>query len=115
MNFFDKITGKDMTKALKRFESRVEKLPTDYSEAWEEIKTNIWSHTDLTGRNLIPIFDGVLYLLEEMATDGLSIEEALGKDIKSFCLALVDDEGSKSYRNVWRKQLNHNIAKKLGK
>jgi len=115
MKFFDKVTGNDMTKVLKSFETRVEKLPAEYSKAWEEIKTNIWPHTDLTGRNLIPIFDGVLNLLEEMATDGLSIEEALGKDIKGFCLDLVDDEGSKSYRNVWRKQLNHNIAKKLRK
>lgn len=57
----------------------------------------------------------ILNLFEEMAADGLSVEEALGRDIKGFCLNLVDNEGSKSYRNVWRKQLNHNIAKKLGK
>ena len=38
MNFWEKITGSDMTKELKNFESRVEKLPADYQAAWEEIK-----------------------------------------------------------------------------
>jgi DNA-binding ferritin-like protein (Dps family) len=52
MNLWEKITGSDMTKELKTFESRVKKLPADYQEAWEKIKVNIWPHSDFTGRNL---------------------------------------------------------------
>ncbi len=115
MNLWEMITGSDMTKALKIFESRAKKLPADYQEAWEKIKLNLWPHSDLTGRNLMPILDGVLDLLEETAADGQSIDEVLGEDIKGFCSALAGEEGAKSFRDKWRQQLNNNIAKKLGK
>ena len=115
MNFWEKITGSDMTKELKAFESRAKKLPSDYQEAWEKIKANLWPHSDFTGRNLMPILDGVLGLLEEAAAEGQSAAEVLGDDIKAFCSALAGEEGAKSYRDKWRDQLNNNIAKKLGK
>ena len=115
MNFWERITGSDMTKELRTFKSRAKKLPADYQVAWEEINVNIWKYSDFTGRNLIPILDGVLGLLEETAADGQSIQEVLCDDIKGFCSALVGEEGAKSYRDKWRQQLNNNIAKKLGK
>ena len=114
MNFLEKITGSDMTKEMKTFESRAKKLPADYQGAWEKIKANLWPHSDFTGRNLMSILEGVLGLLEETAVDGLSVEEVLGDDIKGFCCALAGEEGAKSFRDKWRKQLNNNIAKKLG-
>jgi DNA-binding ferritin-like protein (Dps family) len=115
MNFWEKITGSDMTREFKAFELRAQKLPEDYQMAWEKIKINLWPHSDFTGRNLMSILDGVLGLLEETASEGQSIQEVLGDDIKGFCLALVGEEGAKSYRDKWREQLNNNIAKKLGK
>lgn len=115
MNFWDKITGNDMTRELRAFEQRIKKLPADYQEAWEKIKTNLWPRSDFTGRNLMPILDGVLGLLEETAADGQSVHEALGEDIEGFCSALAGEEGAQSYRDKWRAQLNNNIAKKLGK
>lgn len=115
MNFWDKITGSDMTKEMKAFESRARKLPADYQAAWEEINSNLWPHADFTGRNLMPILDGVLGLLEQSAADGQTVQEVLGDDIKGFCSALAGEEGAKTYRDKWREQLNHNIAKKLGK
>ena|SRR5690349_8942891 len=114
MNFWDKITGSDMKKELKTFHSRAKKLPADYQAAWEEINANLWQHADFTGRNLMPILDGVLGLLEETAAEGQSVQEALGDDIKGFCAALAGEEGAKSYRDKWREQLNNNIARKLG-
>ena len=115
MNFWEMITGSDMTKEMKAFELRAKKLPADYQAAWEEIMTNLWAHADFTGRNLMPILDGVLGLLEESAVDGQSVQEILGDDIKGFCAALADEEGAKSIRDKWRAQLNNTIAKKLGK
>ncbi|ERK30135.1 DUF1048 domain-containing protein [Clostridium intestinale] len=115
MNFWDKITGNDMTKELKTFEARVKKLPDDYQEVWEKINENLWVYSDFTGRKLMPILDGVIGMLEEAAAEGQSVEEVLGDDIKGFCSALVGEEGAKSFRDKWRKQLNNNIAKKLGK
>ena len=60
MNFWGKITGSDMTKEMKNFESRAKKLPADYQAAWGKIKDNLWPHSDFTGRNLMPILNGVL-------------------------------------------------------
>ncbi|MFS0722403.1 DUF1048 domain-containing protein [Paenibacillus sp. 1P07SE] len=115
MNFWEKITGSDMTKEMKAFELRAKELPADYQTAWQEINANLWAYSDFTGRNLMPILDGVLGLLEESAADGQSVQEVLGDDIKGFCSALAGEEGAKSYRDMWREQLNKNIAKKLGK
>jgi DNA-binding ferritin-like protein (Dps family) len=115
MNFWEKITGSDMTKEFKTFESRVKKLPADYQAAWGEIFVNLLPHGDFTGRNLMPILEGVLGLLEETSADGQSVREVLGDDIKGFCSALAGEEGAKSFRDKWREQLNNNIAKKLGK
>lgn len=114
MNFWEKITGSDMTKEMRTFEARVKKLPADYQAAWEKIKFNLWSYSDFTGRNLMPILDGVVGLLEETSADGQCVQEVFGDDIKGFCLALVGDEGAKFYRDKWREQLNNNVARKLG-
>ena len=115
MNFWEKITGTDMTKERKAFEARARKLPADYQAAWEQINAYLWPHSDFTGRNLMPILDRVLCLLEETAAEGQRIREVMGDDIKGFCAALAGEEGVKSYRDKWREQLNRNIAKKLGK
>lgn len=114
MNFFEKITGSDMTKEMKSFEARASILPPEYQAAWEEIKRNLWLHADFTGRNLMPILNSALELLEVTSADGQSVEEVLGNDIKGFCAALVGDEGAKNYRDKWREQLNKNVLKKLG-
>lgn len=113
MNFWDKITGNDMTRELKAFESRVKKLPTDYQGAWGKIKTYFWEYENFTGRNLMPILEGVLSLFEETAADGRSVQEVLGDDIKGFCSAVAGEEGAKSYYDKRREQLNSNIVKKL--
>jgi len=115
MNVWEKVTGSDIKKELKKYEFRAKKLPAEYQEAWEEIKAHLWSYSDFTDRNLVPILDGVLGLLEETAAEGLSIREVLGDDIKGFCSALVGAEGAKSFRDKWRDQLNNAVARKLGK
>jgi DNA-binding ferritin-like protein (Dps family) len=115
MNFWEGITGADMKKELKAFESRAKKLPPDYQAAWEQMKAYLWPHSDFTGRNLMPIIDGALGLLEETAANGQRVQEVLGDDIKGFCSALAGEEGAKSFHDKWREQLNGTIAKKLGK
>ncbi|GLZ39027.1 DUF1048 domain-containing protein [Actinokineospora sp. NBRC 105648] len=113
MSFWETITGSDITRESKAFESRAEALPADYRVAWEKIKVRLSPHSDFTGRNLIPILDGVLGLLEETAAEGQEIDEVLGADIDGFCAALVGGEGGRTYRDRWRAQLNRNVARKL--
>ena len=115
MIFWETITGSDLTREWKTFEARAEALPSDYRAAWEKIKAHLFPYSDFTGRNLMPILDGALGLLEETASEGQSVHEALGDDINGFCAALAGGEGARTYRDRWREQLNRNVARKLGR
>ncbi len=114
MSFWERITGSDLTAEYKAFEARAEALPADHRAAWEEIQANLVPYSNFSGRNLMPILDGVLGLLEETAADGQNIREVLGDDIGGFCSALAGGDGARSYRDRWREQLNRNVARKLG-
>jgi DNA-binding ferritin-like protein (Dps family) len=114
MNFWETITGSDLTRGWTSFEARAEALPADYRAAWEKIKFHLSPYSDFTGRNLMPILDGALGLLEETAAEGQSLHEVLGDDIEGFCVALAGGERARTYRDRWREQLNRNVARKLG-
>lgn len=115
MNIWERLSGSDLTRDWQAFEARAAALPDDYRLVWEQIKINLMPHGDFTGRNLTPIVDGVLGLLETTAADGQSVEEALGDDIAAFCAALASGHDVKDYRDRWREQLNRNIARKLSR
>ena len=114
MNVWESMTGSDLTREWKEFEARAEALPADYRAAWEQIKAHLFPYGSFTGRNLMPILDGALGLLEESAADGQSVHDVLGEDIKGFSAALAGGEGARSHRDRWREQLNRNVARKLG-
>ncbi|MGY6653811.1 DUF1048 domain-containing protein [Amycolatopsis sp. TRM77291] len=113
MKFWDTVTGNDLTREWKAFEGRAGALPADHRAAWEEITAHLSSYSDFTGRNLLPVLDGALGLLEETAADGQSAREVLGDDIEGFCAALAGGERRRGYRDRWREQLNRNVARKL--
>ncbi|WP_327092290.1 DUF1048 domain-containing protein [Nonomuraea sp. NBC_01738] len=115
MKFWENVTGSDLTRDWKAFEERAKALPDDYRAAWEQLKGHLLPHGDFTGRNLMPILDGALGLLEETAADGQSIHDVIGDDVQGFCTALVGGEGARTYRDRWREQLNRNVARKLSR
>lgn len=115
MNFWETITGSDLTRDWKAFEARAEALPADYRAAWTKIKSGLMLYGNFSGRNLTPILDGALGLLEESAAEGQSIHEVLGDDVEGFCVALAGGTGARSFRDRWREQLNRNVARKLGR
>lgn len=115
MNFWETITGSDLTREWRTFETRAEALPEEHRAAWEQIKVHLFPHGSFTGRNLMPILDAALGLLEETAAEGQSVHEVLGDDIQGFCTALAGGEGARTYRDRWREQLNRNVARKLSR
>ncbi len=115
MNFWERVTGSDLTREWKAFEARAVTLPDDYRAAWGQIIAHLFPYGDFTGRNLMPILDGALGLLEVAAADGQSVHEVLGEDIRGFCAALAGGEGARTYRDRWREQLNRNVARKLSR
>jgi hypothetical protein len=58
MSIWQTMTGSDLTREWKAFETRAEALPADYRAAWEQIKVQLFPYGGFTGRNLMPIFDG---------------------------------------------------------
>ena len=115
MKFWETMTGSDLTREWKAFEARAGALPADYRGAWEQIKGNLLPYAGFTGRNLTPIVDAALALLEEASADGQNIDEVLGNDIPGFCTALAGGNEARTYRDRWREQLNRNVARKLGR
>ncbi|MFD4960186.1 DUF1048 domain-containing protein [Microbacterium sp. NPDC058389] len=113
MNFWETITGSDLTREWKAFDARAEALPADYRAAWRDLTTRLMPYGDFTGRNLTPVLDGALGLLEESAADGLRIDDVLGGDIDGFAAALAGEEGAPDFREKWRRQLNRNVARRL--
>lgn len=113
MNFWDTITGNDLTREWRAFEARAAALPPQYQQAWQEIVAQLFPYGDFTGRNLMPILDGTLGLLEESAADGQDIAEVLGDDRGGFAQALAGAEGAGTFRDRWRRQLNQTVARKL--
>ncbi|MFI6510541.1 DUF1048 domain-containing protein [Streptosporangium sp. NPDC050855] len=113
MNVWETITGGDLTREWRAFEARAQALPAGHRAAWEEIKGHLSPYADFTGRNLTPILDNALGLLEETAADGQSAHEVLGDDIEGFCAALAGEERGRGHRDRWREQLNRNVARKL--
>jgi DNA-binding ferritin-like protein (Dps family) len=115
MNFWETITGSDLTRDWKAFEARAQALPPAYRAAWAQIQGNLFPYAGFTGRTLTPILDAALTLLEEASADGLSVGEVLGDDIGGFCSALAGGEGARTYRDRWREQLNRNVARRLSR
>ncbi|WP_018215958.1 DUF1048 domain-containing protein [Salinispora vitiensis] len=113
MNFWERITGSDLTREAKEYEARAGRLPADYRAAWEQIKINLFPYAGFSGRNLTPILDAALGLLEEASAEGQNVREVLGDDIPGFCAALAGGQGAWTYRDRWRQQLNENVARKL--
>ncbi len=113
MTFWEKITGSDMTKQYKEFEQRLEKLPADYTLAWEYINNKVAIYSDFTGRNLMALLEQVLEMMEEMHSLGRTTNYIFGGDIDGFCKELTAGMDSYSVRDKWRRNLNKKIHKKL--
>ncbi|GAA4967186.1 DUF1048 domain-containing protein [Actinoplanes utahensis] len=115
MSFWETITGNDLTREWKAFEVRAQALPADHRAAWAQITSNLFGYGDFTGRNLTPIADTALSLLEQAAAEGRSVVEVLGDDIPGFCAALAGGAGARTYRDRWREQLNSTVARELAR
>jgi DNA-binding ferritin-like protein (Dps family) len=115
MSFWETITGSDLNREWKAFNQRVQALPADYQAAWGQIVSHLFPYGSFTGRNLTPIADAALGLLEEASADGQSVQDVLGDDIAGFSTALAGGAGARTYRDRWREQLNRNVARKLAR
>lgn len=106
-DFLKKIVGDK--KEWRTMEARAKALPKDYQVVYNEIKPYMWKR----GQGSVDIFKDLLDLFEEGVANGRSALEITGDDVATFCDEL--SPGAKTYTDRWHDDLNHDIAKKLGK
>lgn len=97
----------DEKKKYRDNEKRAKALPSEYSEAYKEIKHYLWSTSGiLTIDPLVSLVD----LLEEAAAEHKSVVDITGPDVATFADELV--RGESSYKDRQRVKLNKNFAEK---
>lgn len=94
-------------KKYRENEKRAKALPTEYAEAYNDIKHYLWNTSGiLTIEPLISLVD----MLEEAAADGKHVIDVTGPDVAAFADDLV--RGESSYKDQQRKKLNDKLNKK---
>lgn len=82
-------------------EKRALALPKEYSQAYKDIKTYLWSVSGImTIEPLVSLVD----LLEEAAANDRRVVDVTGPDVASFADELA--RGESSYKNNEREKLN---------
>lgn len=111
MSILDKVTG-DLgeKKKYRENEKRAKALPTEYAEAYKEIKHYLWN---TSGILTIDPLVSLVALLEEAAADGKSVVDITGADVAAFADELV--RGESSYKDKQREKLNKNFIEKHSK
>lgn len=102
MSIIDTLIGEVGEK--KRFranEKRAKSLPSEYREAYENIRNYLWSTSGVESIDpLIALVD----LLEEAAASNKHVTDITGPDVAAFADELV--RGEKSYKDQQRDKLN---------
>lgn len=114
MTFYDRITGRDITRAMEEMEARVRTLPAEYRTAWAAIVRHLQPYSNITGRNMVPILQNALEFLEIAVADGQPLSDVLDENLQDFCAALAAAQGAENKEDRWRRQLNQNVMRKLG-
>jgi len=94
-------------KAYRENEKRAKALPSEYADAYKEIKHYIFSTSGiLTMEPLVTLVD----VLEEASASDRRVTDITGSDVAAFADELV--RGEKSYKDQQRNKLNDKLNKK---
>ncbi|MGM0867453.1 MAG: DUF1048 domain-containing protein [Bacillota bacterium] len=109
ISIFAKIFGDfSKKKAWREMKNRAKALPKDYYNAYKAMRKYLWnSGGGMDWQETIFVFNHIIDLLEEAATDGKRVKEVTGNDVAAFCDALVID--AKSWVDKQRHKLNDAI------
>ncbi len=111
MEMFKKLIGDK--KEYKMMMARVEALPEEYQYVYKKIQNYMWNFTAGNGMDMLHIQYELIDLFEAGAADGRQVLEITGEDVASFADELVAN--AKTYVDKYRKDLNQDILKRLGK
>lgn len=91
-------------------EKRALALPREYSQAYKDIKTYLWS---VAGIMTIDPLVSLVDLLEEAAANDRRVTDITGPDVAAFADDLA--KGENSYKDQQREKLNSKFADKKNK
>lgn len=106
LNPFTIMEGK---REWKKQMARVKELGNDYEYVYKKIMNYLFSYGVADEK----IFFDLIELFESGAAEGKQVLEITGDDVAGFCDELIKDV--KNYTDKWRKDMNSDIAKKIGK
>lgn len=93
-------------KRYREAEKRALALPAEYSQAYKDIKTYLWS---VSGIMSIEPLVSLVDLLEEAAAGGRKVIDVTGTDVASFADELA--KGETSWKDQQREKLNNKFKK----
>ena len=93
-------------KAYRENEKRAKALPTEYADAYKNIKHYIFSTSGILSMEPLQV---LVDMLEEAAAEGKHVLDITGPDVAAFADELV--RGTKSYQDQQRDKLNKNMGK----
>ena len=105
MGIIDKLVG-DLgeKKRFRANEKRAKSLPTEYRDAYENIRNYLWS---TSGVESIDPLVSLVDLLEEAAASKRKVTDITGPDVAAFADDLV--KGEASWKDQQREKLNKNF------
>lgn len=104
-NFINTVIGDfNEKREYRETEKRAKALPTEYAQAYKEIKKYIFSTSGIL--NMQPLRT-LVELFEEAAANDQKVVDVLGADVAAFADELV--KGEKTWMDIQKKKLNKNF------
>ncbi len=100
-------------KEYKEQMARVKALPEEYWYVYDKMLGYMWKLADGDGNDMLKVQYDLIDLFEAGAAEGKPILDVTGEDVAAFADELL--LGVQTYIESWRKDLNRDIHKKVGK
>ena len=108
MNIRDLIKGKREWRA---HVSRVQALPREYRIVYKEIQKYLFKVYPIELTKGTGLLSGIIDLMEDGTSSGISVLEVTGSDVAAFCDDLIKD--SKNYADLYQEIANEQVNKAI--
>ncbi|GAB2026337.1 DUF1048 domain-containing protein [Lactovum odontotermitis] len=108
-NIIDRALGLEEKKVWREFEARAKALPDGYYEDYKQIKKYLWVSGLTKWEDFKFVFDHILDLLEEVASEGRKLTDVTGPNVAAFLDEMVDSQ-AKTWTDKQREKLNKKVG-----
>lgn len=93
--------------------ARVSALPEDYKYVYKKIQEQMWRFVAGDGYDMLEVQYQLIDLFEREAAAGKHVLDVTGEDVAAFVEELLKQ--TKNHKDDWKKKLNKDIKKKIGR